>query len=80
MRQQLYDEQNLKHVKKEVATQPFYNEHKLTLQVQLLMVNNKKTNVKTFLQHYNITDLTLIKTQKRRRTSSDKSSSLGTGT
>ena len=55
MRQQLYDEQNLKHVKKEVATQPFYNEHKLTLQVQLLMVNNKKNkceNVPPTLQHY----------------------------
>ena len=56
MRQQLWQAES-KTCKKEVATQPFYNEHKLTLQVQLFMVNKKKTNVKTFLQHYNITDL-----------------------
>lgn len=53
MRQQLYDKQNLKHVKKDVATQPFYNEHKLALQLQLFMVNQKKgENIPPTLQHY----------------------------
>jgi hypothetical protein len=58
MTQQLYDKQNLKHIKKRLphslSTMSTNSHNKSS---SLWSTKKQKTNVKTFLQHYNITDI-----------------------